>query len=218
MGWAGSGSAAADPPPETKRIRLNKIRSICLAPVYVAEALLRAEGFTDIQYFGDGPTGIGGLPAAQALGEGVVDFSMNFAAPLAVAVDSGVPITILAGVHPGCFELFGTEHIRTILDLKGKTIASPGVNSAQHLFLASIATSVGLDAERDINWVTYPPAQAHDVIRRYGAYARGNRPGDVDHLFLTSLIDRKGMLRVQYLGYRFEPQDMLRDLQALLRE
>ena len=44
------------------------------------------------------------------------------------------------------------------------------------------------------------------------------KPGDVDHLFLTSLIDRKGMLRVQYLGYRFDPDEMLRDLRALLRE
>jgi NitT/TauT family transport system substrate-binding protein len=190
--------AAAEPPPETTRIRLNKIRSLCLAPVYVAEALLRAEGFTDVQYFGDGPTGIGGLPAAQALGAGAVDFSMNFAAPLAVAVDSGAPITILAGVHPGCFELFGTERIRTISDLKGKTIVSPGVNSAQHLFLASIATSIGLDAERDINWVTHPPEEAMrlfaegriDGLLAFPPDAQELRAKHVGHVVLNSAIDR----------------------------
>ena len=60
LGWCDTTQAATEPPPETTRIRLNKIRSICLAPAYVAETLLRAEGFTDVQYAGDGPAGIGG--------------------------------------------------------------------------------------------------------------------------------------------------------------
>jgi hypothetical protein len=41
--------AAAEPPPETPRLRLYKFPGICLAPQYVAEGLLRAEGFTDVQ-------------------------------------------------------------------------------------------------------------------------------------------------------------------------
>jgi protein SCO1/2 len=40
----------------------------------------------------------------------------------------------------------------------------------------------------------------------------------VDHTFLTSLIDPSGTLRVQYLGVRFDPEELLRDLQALVRE
>jgi protein SCO1/2 len=40
----------------------------------------------------------------------------------------------------------------------------------------------------------------------------------VDHTFLTSLVDGTGTLRVQYLGIRFDPEEMLRDLRALLRE
>ena len=56
------------------------------------------------------------------------------------------------------------------------------------------------------------------MVKRYGAFAKRQKPGDVDHLFLTSLIDRRGNLRVQYLGYRFEPDEMLRDIRALMRE
>ncbi|MGH7311865.1 MAG: hypothetical protein ACREJV_01740 [Candidatus Rokuibacteriota bacterium] len=42
---------AAEPPPETTRLRFIVIPdSICFAPQYVAEELLRAEGFTDVQY------------------------------------------------------------------------------------------------------------------------------------------------------------------------
>ena len=47
-----SGARAAEPPPETTRIRLSKTPSACVAPQYVAEALLRAEGFTHIEYVG----------------------------------------------------------------------------------------------------------------------------------------------------------------------
>jgi protein SCO1/2 len=68
------------------------------------------------------------------------------------------------------------------------------------------------------SFLTGTSTEIQDVVRRYGAFAKRLKPGDVDHLFLTSLIDRKGMLRVQYLGYRFDPDEMLRDLRALLRE
>ena len=68
------------------------------------------------------------------------------------------------------------------------------------------------------SFLTGTTPEIQDVVRRYGAFAKRVKPGDVDHLFLTSLVDRKGRLRVQYLGYRFDSDEMLRDLRALLRE
>jgi NitT/TauT family transport system substrate-binding protein len=48
---AGGGkSLAAEPPPEVSLIRLERDPGICIAPVFVAEDLLRAEGFTDVRY------------------------------------------------------------------------------------------------------------------------------------------------------------------------
>jgi hypothetical protein len=44
------------------------------------------------------------------------------------------------------------------------------------------------------------------------------RNGDVGHTFLTSIIDRNGVLRVQYLGARFDPDEFRRDLLSLARE
>jgi NitT/TauT family transport system substrate-binding protein len=41
---------AAEPVAETKRIRIPQIASTCRSPEWVAEELLRAEGFTDVQY------------------------------------------------------------------------------------------------------------------------------------------------------------------------
>jgi protein SCO1 len=67
-------------------------------------------------------------------------------------------------------------------------------------------------------FLTGTPAEIRDVERRYGVYARKNPGGDVDHTFLTSLIDRDGVLRVQYLGVRFDPEELLRDVRSLLTE
>jgi protein SCO1/2 len=63
---------------------------------------------------------------------------------------------------------------------------------------------------------TVPAIQ--EVARRYGVVARKTARGDVDHTFLTSLVDQSGTLRVQYLGVRFDPDEMLRDLRGLIQE
>ena len=68
------------------------------------------------------------------------------------------------------------------------------------------------------SFVTGTPEDIREVTRRYGIYAKKNDAGDVDHTFLTSIIDQQGVLRVQYLGVRFDPAEFLRDLRSLLRE
>jgi protein SCO1/2 len=67
-------------------------------------------------------------------------------------------------------------------------------------------------------FLTGAAAEIQRVTRGYGIYTRKTPLGDVDHTFLTSLIDQRGTLRVQYLGVRFDPEELLRDLQALVRE
>jgi protein SCO1/2 len=57
-----------------------------------------------------------------------------------------------------------------------------------------------------------------EVARRYAIYVKKRPAGDVDHTFLTSLIDGEGVLRVQYLGVRFDQTEFLGDLRSLLRE
>jgi protein SCO1/2 len=67
-------------------------------------------------------------------------------------------------------------------------------------------------------FLTGTPAEIQEVAKRYGVYYKKSARGDIDHTFLTSLIDGGGTLRVQYLGVRFDPDEMLRDFQSLVRE
>lgn len=67
-------------------------------------------------------------------------------------------------------------------------------------------------------FLTGTPAEVAEVTGAYGIFVRRTPRGDVDHTFLTSLVDRHGTLRVQYLGTRFNPDELLADVQALIRE
>jgi protein SCO1/2 len=67
-------------------------------------------------------------------------------------------------------------------------------------------------------FLTGTPTEVREVARRYGVAYRNTSRGDVDHTFLTSLVDRNGTLRVQYLGVRFDPDELLKDIQSLLHE
>src|SRR4029434_10723245 len=105
-----------------------------------------------------------GVPGIQRMGAGEVDIAMNFAAPIVVAIDKGAQVVTLAGVHAGCFELFVNENVRTMKDLKGKSVSIPALGSSQHIFLARIATSVGIDPNQDIRWAEHPPAEGKRLL------------------------------------------------------
>ena len=62
------------------------------------------------------------------------------------------------------------------------------------------------------------PASIHEVERKYGVVAMDMADGDIDHTFLTSLIDPDGVLRVQYIGVRFDLEEFRRDIVSLVDE
>ena len=139
-----------NPPPETTTIRLAKNQTICIAPQYVVSDLLSAEGITNVVYVQSD----GGVEQAKAVANGDLDFTLHFSGPLLLQIDRGLRTTILAGIHVGCFELFAKEGIRSVADLKGRTVGIQALETSQHIFLSAMATLVGLNPVKDIEWVT----------------------------------------------------------------
>ena len=171
------GAAPAEPPPETTRLRIPWVPSTCRAPEWAAEDLLRAEGFTEVQYLlKDSTEGM-----ARALATGEADIGGHFAAPVILRIEAGDPIVMLGGEHVGCFELLGSERIRTIRDLKGRAVAIPALDPSPYAFLASMVSYVGLNPNKDINWVKH-------------------RAGEAMQLLSEGKIDA-------YLGFPTEPQE-----------
>jgi NitT/TauT family transport system substrate-binding protein len=185
-------SFAAEPPPETTRIRLSQVAGICVAPQYVVRELLPGEGFTDIQYV------FAGVFPYAGFASGAIDISMAFVAPFLVELEAGAPITLLGGVHIGCYELFGTGEIRAIRDLKGKSVGVPAMGSAHHLFLASMLAYVGLDPRKDINWVTHDTAESArlladrkvDALMAFPPVPQELRAKNIGHVIVNSGVDR----------------------------
>jgi NitT/TauT family transport system substrate-binding protein len=120
--------------------------------VYIGEELLRAEGFTDVQYV----ELEGALVPGQMLGAGKADLGADAAPALVLNLEAGEPLVVLGGLHAGCYELFGTDRVHTIRDLKGKKVAVTLLRDDRHAFIAAMAAHVGLDPLKDIKWVVHP--------------------------------------------------------------
>jgi NitT/TauT family transport system substrate-binding protein len=188
----GPTALAQEPPPETSTIRLYKMPGICIAPQYVAEEMLKTEGFSDIQYFESG------VNTYAALASGKADISMAFIANFLVAIDQDAPIVLLGGVHTGCYELFGTERVQAIRDLKGKTVAVPELGSPHQLFVSSMMAFVGLDPRRDVNFAELSPAQSIellaegkiDALMGFPPVPQELRERKIGHVVVSSGIDR----------------------------
>jgi NitT/TauT family transport system substrate-binding protein len=174
-------TAAAEPPPETSRIRLIKNPAICLSPEYLAEEFLRLEGFSQIEYV-ETET----LYTAEILGSGRADVTVASAPDFLPWVEAGPPVVALAGIHGGCYELFGNDRIRAIRDLKGKRVAVITLGkSPEYFYVSSMVAYVGMDPRKDFQWI------------------EGHTFDDTMKLFVDGKVDA-------FLGFPPQPQELRR--------
>jgi len=178
---------------ETTSVRFMRIPIICHAPQFIAEDLLRAEGFTDVRFVDAASS----AEINEAVASGKVDFNMHFAPQWVSVIDGGGAVTVLTGVHVGCFELFGKEGIRSITDLKGKTVGITALGSSDHLFVSVIGAHIGLNPANDIHWVTSQsptPAELFaddkiDACLGLPPVAQDLRARHVGHVVVNSAMD-----------------------------
>jgi NitT/TauT family transport system substrate-binding protein len=169
-------NAAAEPPPEVTRIRLVRVPALCFAPQYLAEALLRLEGFSEVEYVKLDQT----LPTTMSTS---ADLAMFGGPSILPAIDNDFPIVAIAGVHEGCWELFGHDPVNTIRDLKGRKVAITSIGGLEHVWLSSMLAYVGIDPRTEIEWITTA------------------KWGDAKRLFVDGKV-------AAFLGFPPEPQDL----------
>jgi len=185
---------AAEGPLETTTVRLGK-GSLCGVPAYLAEELLRAEGFTDVGYPEMPPST---ADTAHAVGRGYVDISQGYASQFIPAIEAGEPVTLLAGIHVGCIELFANEGIRGFADLKGKSVGVQALGSNPHVLLTLMAAQLGLDPVRDLHWVTDPKVKPIerfvdgkiDAFLGFAPEPQELRARHIGHSILNTALDR----------------------------
>jgi NitT/TauT family transport system substrate-binding protein len=134
------------------------------------------EGFTDVEYQKIEIN----IPATLVK---TADFGIVGAPGLVPVIDSGMPVKTLAGLHTGCWELFGGDRVRTIGDLVGKSVAVSGIGGPDHVWIASMLAYVGSNPQRDVTWVAT------------GRIAESMR------LFVEGKVDA-------FLGFPPQPQEM----------
>lgn len=147
-------NARAEPPPETGRVTFVRSAALCTAPQYIAESMLKAEGFTEIRYARDSTRTV-----AENVASGDGDFGLDFAGFVMSRQDVGDPLIVLAGVHAGCYTLYGGPGINGIRDLKGKKVAVLLFGGSHHLFVASMAAYIGLNPRKEIVWVQHTSSE-----------------------------------------------------------
>ena len=186
-----SAPVAAEPPPETTTLTMSRDSEIvapCYAPVYIAEEFLRLEGFTNFKYVS--PLTENGYSDALKISSGQADITPAWAGDLVIEADKSDKVVALSGLHVGCAELFAGERVNTLQDLKGKKVAVTHDSSwAGHWFRA-IVTYVGLDPNKDLEWVILP----------YNDWSASLENGDVDAALLWApdavALRNKGIAKV----------------------
>jgi NitT/TauT family transport system substrate-binding protein len=149
------GTSATLPPPETTTVRI-VTGFACDPPLWLAKEFLLEEGFTDIQF-----VAARGRTRDWVTG-GIAEFGPGHPEEVVAAIDAGVPIVALAGIHSGCQEVWVGPGIAGIRDLRGKRIAVFAKNTGDQFFgfFATTLAYVGIDPVKDVNFYEVGPDYA----------------------------------------------------------
>lgn len=192
-----SNSARAEPPTETKKIRLIIDETICLAPQFLSAELLRLEGFTEVEYvrqnYGEFPNAGSSIAASKA------DITQDAAISFIPLIDAGQPVVLLSGIHVGCWELFGGPRVDTIRDLRGKRVPIAAQGAEEHLVISSLLAYLGMDPRKDVEFVTIPDfedqrkafvAGSVDAIFAFPPQPQKLRAEKIGHVIVDAARDR----------------------------
>ena len=134
----------------------------------------------------------------ETLGSGEADIGGDFATSVMIQLDRGTPIVVLGGIHVGCFELFGTEQVRTIRDLKGKSVGVRGLDLPRTSFFPPwrptsvwilAGTSPGLRTRQTSRCGSWAEGEI-DAFMGFPPEPQELRAKRIGHVVVNSAVDR----------------------------
>lgn len=178
FGAAGAGiaAAAAFMKPASYAIAGNATRlrlswdeiAACNSPAaFAVQTGFYARHNLDIELFYQG---VSGQTLIQSIATDKTDAGIGLLFDWVKPLEQGLDVKLFVGSHGGCTRLLAPKDsgIKTLADLKGKSIASYDVASPpKHSFQIALAKA-GLDPENDVDWVNLP----FDIVGE--AVARGD--------------------------------------------
>jgi NitT/TauT family transport system substrate-binding protein len=131
------------------------------------------------------------------LADGQVDMTMWYTTGFLPVLDAGRPVVLLAGVHFGCWELFGNDKVRSIRDLEGRTVVCEKFLEGDHILLASMLAYGGLNP-KDVKWLSRPDGSAMnafidgraDAFLAFPPEPQELRARKIGHVLLDTNTDR----------------------------
>ena len=186
-------SFAQEAPPETTTIRLTKIPGICIAPQYVAE-----EPAQERRLYRRPICRVVNTDIYPAFASSTVDISMAFVAPFIVQIDAESADRPAGWDSCRMLRAVRDRARQAIRDLKGKIVAMPALGSSHHTFVASMVAHVGLDPDKDINFVTHPVSESArllaegkvDALMGFPPVPQELREKKIGHVIVNSGLDR----------------------------
>lgn len=93
----------------------------------------------------------------EAIATGKADAGPGMAWMWMKPLEQGFDVKLAAGIHGGCIRLLTTptSGIKTIADLKGKTVGTFSMGSPDRIFMSVLAAKRGVNLD-DIDWRVYP--------------------------------------------------------------
>ena len=173
---------------DTTKVRIVDVPfTNCTVPQFIASELLLQDGFSEVI-----EVPLGTHTATTTMFENdEIDFAFELASVLVPGVDKGVPMKAVAGIHVGCWMLFGQEGIDSVADLRGRRVGvGQSVGSDPHIYLSVVAAYVGLDPQNDIEWLQarfrQPSSSRKGKSMRYCCFRQMRRPCDGGRLATSS--------------------------------
>jgi NitT/TauT family transport system substrate-binding protein len=164
---------------------------LCEAPFYIAieKGFYDEEGLKWEEFKMDPGT------AMNHLTSGTIDVTNNLLATLIQPIANGLDVKIPLALHTGCVKVLvrPDSPIRGPLDLKGKKIGVPSLNSSTKVIPSRVLAGLGLKIDgpgADVEWIIYPSAELPLALERGLVDAIGS--GDP----AASIIENEGKARV----------------------